>query len=200
VQLLERTEHRRRVGLDRELRRHDQLERAEHAAHAELGDAGRQVGFAQIELGRAEHRDGGQHARRGPGAALVDRAEHRGDPAARRPTVDGRRRPRRERGRGRGQVGDQRVERGHALGALGQLEPALQLVDLQRVVAELLRQDRDDLIAPGADGDQRGGRGGHGGRIPRGHAGASARQRAAASASSRARSTPSSSAISRSRW
>src|SRR6185437_15940674 len=70
--LVEAAHDRAGVDVDREARRHDDLEAAHHARHVQLGHAGAEVGLAKIEAASAPEAFHVHLARHDPAALAID--------------------------------------------------------------------------------------------------------------------------------
>ena len=193
---------RRAVHLDRQPGRHDDVDAAHHGRHLDVDDAGWKARLAQIQVGAAEDRDDAHPARHVPGPAAIDAAEDRVEPC-RGPvragtsgcttvgTIAG---CRAAGASDVGQIGEQRLDVGGVVGRLRDRDPAFELVDVQRVVREVIGQPRDHpfarLLRPP---DQRAvGRAQAGGPVPGRHA--------RSVAPGRVGQSPNGTARSRARW
>ena len=142
------------MHLDRQPGRHDDVDAAHHGRHLDVDDAGREARLAQIQVGAAEDRDDAHPARHVPGPAAIDAAEDRVGrveiPFLRHQRLHHRRHHGRRRcggAAGIGQIGEQRLDVGGVVGRLRHRHPAFELVDVQRVVREMIGQARDDPFA-----------------------------------------------------
>ena len=166
VDVLEAAHDRGAAHLDRQPGRHDDLHAAEHRLHLQIDDTGREARLAQIELGR-------RRTWRPPASGAApssSRADRRRRRSRRRSRAAPRRRARRAPARpSAGASAVVAAGRSAVSAAISsadsevcaQRDPPLELLDVERVVGERVRERRDRPLARLVHARQRGAVGTH---------------------------------------